>query len=74
MKFGSLTKRQHEVMLLVCEGLPTKLVADRLGISEGCAKFHIIAAMRKLKADTRTLAAVRFTLMHDATIRERVAC
>lgn len=61
-------------MLLVCEGHGTKVIGEKLGISEGAAKFHVCGAMRRLDADTRTLAAVRFTLLNLEAIRERVEC
>jgi DNA-binding CsgD family transcriptional regulator len=54
-----LTPREREVLQLVAEGLPNKLIADRLGISEHTAKFHVNAILDKLGADTRTDAVVK---------------
>lgn len=54
-----LSPREHEVLELLAEGLPNKLVADRLGISEHTAKFHINAIFDKLGVTSRTEAVVR---------------
>lgn len=53
-----LTPREIEVLSLVAEGLSNKLIADRLGISEHTAKFHVNAILAKLGAETRTEAVV----------------
>ena len=50
--YGTLTDREREVMTLLIEGLPNKLVADRLGISTRTAEHHRAAVMRKMKART----------------------
>jgi two-component system response regulator FixJ len=50
--YGALTSREREVMALLIEGLPNKLVADRLGISTRTAEHHRAAVMRKMKART----------------------
>jgi DNA-binding NarL/FixJ family response regulator len=53
-----LTPREHEVLMLLAEGLPNKMVADRLQISEHTVKFHVNAIMGKLGAQSRTEAVV----------------
>jgi two-component system, NarL family, nitrate/nitrite response regulator NarL len=55
---GPLSRREVEVLALVAEGLPNKLIADRLKISEHTAKFHVNAILDKLKAGSRTEAVV----------------
>ena len=50
--YEALTGREREVMALLIEGLPNKLVADRLGISTRTAEHHRAAVMRKMKART----------------------
>lgn len=50
---GLFTPREREVLDLVADGLTNKLIADRLGISEHTAKFHVRSLMDKLGADTR---------------------
>jgi DNA-binding CsgD family transcriptional regulator len=44
------------VLQLLAEGLPNKLIAVRLSISEHTAKFHVSAIMTKLGAASRTEA------------------
>ena len=53
-----LTSREHEVLTLLAEGLPNKIIADRLQISEHTVKFHVNAIMGKLGAQSRTEAVV----------------
>jgi FixJ family two-component response regulator len=48
--YEALTVREREVMALLIEGLPNKLVADRLGISTRTAEHHRAAIMRKMQA------------------------
>ncbi|HLV98291.1 MAG TPA: response regulator transcription factor [Ktedonobacterales bacterium] len=52
----ALTARELEVLQLLAEGLPNKLIATRLHISEHTAKFHVSAIMLKLGAASRTEA------------------
>jgi FixJ family two-component response regulator len=53
-RFGTLTPREQQVMMLVTTGKMNKQVAGELGVSEITAKIHRGAAMRKMGA--RTLA------------------
>lgn len=55
---GDLTDRERQVVQLLAEGLSNKLIADRLGISDHTAKFHVNGVMAKLAASTRTEAVV----------------
>src|SRR3954462_11660591 len=55
---GELTDRERQVVQLLTEGLSNKLIADRLGISDHTAKFHVNGVMMKLGASTRTEAVV----------------
>lgn len=45
-----LTAREREVLALVCEGLSTKAIAKRLGISPKTVEFHRAGVMRKMEA------------------------
>ena len=54
-----LTPREQEVLGLLAEGLPNKLVADRLQISENTVKYHVGAILGKLGAQSRTEAVMR---------------
>jgi FixJ family two-component response regulator len=53
-RFGTLTPREQQVMMLVTTGKMNKQVAGDLGLSEITVKIHRGAAMRKMGA--RTLA------------------
>jgi DNA-binding NarL/FixJ family response regulator len=54
-----LTPRELEVLQLLAQGLSNKQIADRLGVSEHTAKFHVNAIIGKLGAQTRTEAVVQ---------------
>ena len=54
-----LTPRELEVLQLIAQGLSNRRIAERLGISEHTAKFHVNAIVGKLGAHTRTDAAIR---------------
>lgn len=54
-----LTAREMDVLEMLAEGLSNKLIADRLGISEHTAKFHVNSILAKLNAGTRTEAVMR---------------
>lgn len=56
-----LTPRELEVLQLLTEGLPNKLIAQRLQISPNTVKFHINAILSKLNVQSRTEAVVRAT-------------
>jgi len=52
----TLTAREREVLQLLAQGFPNKIIAQRLRISEHTAKFHVSAIMTKLAAASRTEA------------------
>jgi two-component system, NarL family, nitrate/nitrite response regulator NarL len=54
-----LTPRETEVLQLLAQGLSNRRIAERLGISEHTAKFHVNSIVGKLGAQTRTDAAIR---------------
>jgi DNA-binding NarL/FixJ family response regulator len=56
-----LTPREREVIRLVSEGLSNKQIAQRLGIAERTAKFHVRQIMAKLGADNRAQAVALAT-------------
>jgi DNA-binding NarL/FixJ family response regulator len=56
-----LTPREREVLDLLAEGFPNKRIAERLGISDQTAKFHVASICGKLGASNRT-EAVRIAL------------
>ena len=55
---GGLSPREREVLKLVAEGLPNKLIARRLEISEKTVKAHLTSVFRTIGVDDRTQAAV----------------
>ncbi len=48
-----LTPRQHEVLALLCEGLPNKLIGRRLNIAGGTVKVHVANIMHALNVSSR---------------------
>ena len=58
-----LTTRQREVLLLLCAGLPNKIIGRRLGLSDATVKCHVASILRSLNVATRLEAvAVAFQL------------
>lgn len=51
-----LTPRERDVLQLLAEGLPNKLIAQRLHVSDHTVKFHVSSIMLKLNAASRTEA------------------
>lgn len=58
---GSFTARQNDVLPLLQEGLPNKVIALQLGMTEATVKVHVRQIMRKLGARNRTQAVVRLS-------------
>ena len=54
----SLSNREREVLLMVVEGLPNKLIASRLEISEKTVKAHLTSVFRQIGVTDRTQAAL----------------
>jgi DNA-binding NarL/FixJ family response regulator len=55
---GGLSEREREVLVLLVEGLPNKLIALRLQISEKTVKSHLTRIFRELGVTDRTQAAL----------------
>ena len=55
---GGLTDRELEVLGLVRGGLPNKLIARRLGISEKTVKAHLTNVFQRIGVSDRTQAAL----------------
>ena len=53
-----LSARENDVLELVAEGLPNKLIARRLGISERTVKAHLTRIFEQLDVTDRTQAAL----------------
>lgn len=56
----SLSAREVQVVNLLCDGSPNKIIARKLGISEATVKVHVKAILRKTRARNRTEAAILF--------------
>lgn len=48
-----LTKREHEIVDLVCLGLRNRQIADRCNLTEGTVKIHLNSIYRKLGVASR---------------------
>jgi DNA-binding NarL/FixJ family response regulator len=54
----TLSEREREVLLMVAAGLPNKLIAQRLSISEKTVKAHLTSVFRQIGVTDRTQAAL----------------
>ena len=54
----ALTPREHDVLILVADGLTNKEIGGRLSISEDTVKKHVQNIIWKLRAADRTQAAI----------------
>jgi DNA-binding NarL/FixJ family response regulator len=62
-RIATLTPREREVVLLVCEGLRNKQIADRLFISNTTVRHHLTSIFSKLGISDR-LELVIFAYRH----------
>jgi DNA-binding NarL/FixJ family response regulator len=53
-----LTQRQIDVLRLLAQGKPNKLICRELGLAERTVKAHVTAVFRALKVTSRTQAAL----------------
>ena len=53
-----LSEREREVLALVAKGLPNKLIARDLGVSEKTVKAHLTSVFRRIGVFDRTQAAL----------------
>ncbi len=70
----NLSEREVQVVSLLCDGSPNKVIARKLGISEATVKVHVKAILRKTRARNRTEAAVLFrsAMRPEETLPEMV--
>jgi len=68
---SSLSAREQEVLAMIAEGLSTKQMASRLGISPRTVESHISRAYRKLSVRTRVQAVARAAQAGIADLRPR---
>lgn len=62
-----LTQRQKDVLELLARGMPNKLIARELGLSEGTVKVHLLTIFRVLGVRNRTEAVVEAQKRLQAT-------
>jgi DNA-binding NarL/FixJ family response regulator len=53
---GHLTPRQHEVLVLLCQGLSNKLIARQMSLSENTVRRHVQDILEYFHVDSRTEA------------------
>jgi FixJ family two-component response regulator len=68
-RLSQISQREREVMAAMARGIPTKLIADQLGISIRTVEQHRASLKRKLGA--RSLAAV---LQASTALQENLGC
>ena len=56
--FASLTPQQMNILRLICQGRPNKIISYELSIAEATVKTHIAAIMSKINVTNRTQAAL----------------
>lgn len=67
-KKGRLTRREHEVLVKLSEGLATQAIADALSISHVTVRNHVARILVKLGVHSR-LAAVALALRNGLLAR-----
>jgi DNA-binding NarL/FixJ family response regulator len=66
-----LTDRQAQVLALILQGKPNKVICRELGLAEGTVKIHVAAILRAFNVSTRTQAVIeasRLGLRLDSTL------
>jgi DNA-binding NarL/FixJ family response regulator len=67
---GALTPRDLDVLVLLAEGMPNKVIAQRLGIAEKTVKAHVTQIFQALRVTDRTQAAL-WVQRHGLSPRQR---
>ncbi|KEA53582.1 MULTISPECIES: two-component system response regulator NarL [Mangrovibacter] len=55
---NQLTPREQDILRLIAQGLPNKLIARQLDITESTVKVHVKHLLKKMKLKSRVEAAV----------------
>ena len=58
-----LTERQTEVLALLLQGKPNKVICRELNLAEGTVKIHVTAILKALGASNRTQAVIAASRM-----------
>jgi DNA-binding NarL/FixJ family response regulator len=55
-----LSPREREILELLADGFPNKIIAGRLGLTDGTVRWHLRHVYHKLHVRSRTEAALKF--------------
>jgi DNA-binding NarL/FixJ family response regulator len=64
LRIAQLTKRERQLLPLVCSGMKNKEIAKRLGIAESTVWHHLTSVFTKLEVEDR-LGLVTFAYRHN---------
>jgi len=59
-EMAELSPREREILELLAAGHPNKIIADRLGLTDGTVRWHLRHVYDKLHVRSRTEAALKF--------------
>lgn len=62
----TLSEREHEILMLLCDGLQNKQIARRLDLSVSTVKTHVANLFRKIGATNRLDAICKFNQSRTA--------
>ena len=65
-RLNILTRRENQIISLVCQGLSNKQIAEQLILSETTIKNHVANIFKKMKVQNRTQATFMFNQMHHS--------
>ena len=68
-RISTLTPQQLRVLMMLSEGLPNKLIAYKLNVSEATIKAHVSQILTKLGVDSRTQAVIAINRLEDSEWR-----
>jgi len=68
-RITALTPQQLRVLMMLSEGLPNKLIAFKLNVSEATIKAHVSQILTKLGVDSRTQAVIAINKLEGAEWR-----
>jgi DNA-binding NarL/FixJ family response regulator len=57
---SELSPREREILELLADGFPNKIIADRLGLTHGTVRWHLRHVYDKLHVRSRTEAALKY--------------
>lgn len=68
-RLNSLTRRQFDILQLVCQGLVNEQIARELHIQESTVRAHITGVLSKLGVCSRTHAAAEMSKLYLSQVR-----